>query len=123
VCGGLVLSVRWREVAVLILVKWSWPLSGTVALVAGGVAFSRSVVDLPLVVGSVWLARVAASSMVAAMRVFVGFILGNNVALARGDVWFVALSMVVDGGCCGIVSQGGVDVWSLLWSCLVRLHR
>jgi hypothetical protein len=54
-------------------------------------------------VGSTWPAHAVTSSVVGVVHVSVSFILGSNVALACGDVRSVALPVVVDGGCYGIV--------------------
>jgi hypothetical protein len=66
-------SGAWRcVVAVLVPVKWSWPLSGTTTPVAGGAAFSGSAVELPLGVGSAWPTRAVAFLVVGAACVSVG---------------------------------------------------
>jgi hypothetical protein len=99
--------------AVLVLVEWSWPPSGVAAPVAGGAAFSGSVVEFPLGVGSTWLAHAAASPVVGMARDSVGFLLGSGVALTRGDVRSEASLAVVDGGCCGIVKVWVASVCGL----------
>jgi hypothetical protein len=53
-------------------------------------------------VGLTWPAHAVTSSVVGVVHVSVSFIL-SNVALACGDVRSVALPVVVDGGCYGIV--------------------
>jgi hypothetical protein len=85
--------------------------------VAGGAAFSSSAVESPLGVGSTWLARAAASSVVGTTHDSVSFLLGSGVVLTRGDVLSVASPAVVDVGCCGIVKVKAVPTCDLHCGC------
>jgi hypothetical protein len=63
--------------------------------------------------GSVWPACAADSSVVGVVRVSVGFLLGNDVALTHDDVWSVVSPTVVDSGCYRIVKVKAVPTCDL----------